>query len=229
MAGSRVRVAGSWGCSVWGLLWVSVASGLWLRGCFGSPGERIATRSVWGCSSVGALGRHSWSASQDTTRLGGSAAPARPPRVWPTSVRHERVTPDESTCSTLRRMASGRVRPSPGAPGSTGRHSGPRKTSMPRTRLVVAQRHPQVLGGACDGATIPHVASNRTAPNRGIEAHPSMSDGVYSLMRLHDSWHARGLSVPGSDCVPTEGGALHFALPGLDCGGEVIDVPRRRG
>ena len=114
--GSAVRGAVSWGCSVWG----DSFGFRWLRGCFGFPGERIATRSVWGCSSVGALGRHSWSASQDTTRLGGSAAPARPPRVWPTSVRHERVTPDESTCSPLRRMASGRVRPSPGAPGEHG-------------------------------------------------------------------------------------------------------------
>ena len=110
-------------------------------GCWWSPGERFATGSV-AARSVGAL----WPAFGWRVRTRHAReVPLRPLDLSRVDllVSGTGVTPDGRACSPLRRIASGRARPSLGAPMARQADSGPHKTGMPRLCLAAAQRrHP---------------------------------------------------------------------------------------
>ena len=110
-------------------------------GCWWSPGERFATGSV-AARSVGAL----WPAFGWRVRTRHAReVPLRPLDLSRVDllVSGTGVTPDGRACSPLRRMASGRARPSLGAPMARQADSGPHKTDMPRLCLAATQRrHP---------------------------------------------------------------------------------------
>ena len=142
---------------------------------------------------VGCLARlaGSGSASQDATRLGGHCCARSTSTGLVDFVRH-RVTPDESRPAlpfagwlkaefVLHRALSHVAR------GGVGTSQGVCNALVLRLLNVTP-----ISGERLQRSFRPDVASNRTAPNRGHETLPSMSGGVYSLVRLHDSWHARG-------------------------------------
>ncbi len=80
-----------------------------------------------------------WLACQDATRREVPLRPLDLSRV-DLLVSGTGVTPDGSAYSPLRRMASGRARPSLGAPMARQADSGPHKTSMPRLCLAAVRR-----------------------------------------------------------------------------------------
>ncbi len=101
--------------------------------------------------------------------------------------------------SAFRRMASGRARPSLGAPMA-------RQADRDLTRrvchvLVLRQLNvATTVGGRLrrsDGFTL--YASSWLAPDRGFGARPGVSDGVYGLLRPHDHGMPGVISDTGSE------------------------------
>ena len=165
-------------------------------GCWWSPGERFATGSV-AARSVGAL----WPAFGWRVRTRHAReVPLRPLDLSRVDllVSGTGVTPDGRACSPLRRIASGRARPSLGAPMA-------RQADRDLTRQVC---HVFVLrqlnvatpwASACDGAASRARLRDHWRRSRGHDALSGMSDGVYGLLRLHDHGMPGVISDTGSE------------------------------
>ena len=177
----------------------------WLLGCFWVSGGNASLPVPFGAARrlLGALGRQSGSASQDATRLGGFAAPARPPRVWSAPVRHKRVTPDQSRPAlpfAARRKAEFVLRRalSHVARGGVG-------TSQDRSvthSSCGCSTSPPFLESACNGAsdrTVPRAGRRRIEDTKRFRA---CQVGSTALCDCMTHGMPGGISDTGSDCVP---------------------------
>ena len=86
---------------------------------------------------------------------------------------------------------------------------------------------PPPWASAYDGAASRARLRDHWRRPRGHDALSGMSDGVYSLLRLHDHGMPGVISDTGSDSVPL-GRGPSCALPVMVVGGGDIDVPRRQ-
>ena len=196
----------------------------------GFRGERFATRSVWGCSSVA---WRAWPAV--LVGESGRYSPGRFCCARSTSaglvdfVRHERVTPDQSRPAlpfagwrkaefVLRRALSHVAR---GGVGTS-------QDGFVTHSSCGCSTSPPLLGSACNGAsdrTLPRTERRRIEDTKRFRA---CQVGSTALCDCMTHGMPGGISDTGSDCVPFRG-RPPVALPRLDCGGAAIDVPRRRG
>ena len=196
-------------CGFFGLLVLGAPLGFggFGSGFLGFRGERFATRSVWGCSSVA---WRAWPAV--LVGESGRYSPGRFCCARSTSaglanfVRHERVTPDQSRPAlpfagwrkaefVLHRALSHVAR---GGVGTS-------QDGFVTHSSCGCSTSPPFLGGACDGAsdrTLPRTERRRIEDTKRFRA---CQVGSTALCDCMTHGMPGGISDTGSDCVPFRG------------------------